>query len=369
MKTKLFILACFLFAGKIAYSQATYTMPVSGIQTDTACGGMFYDSGGPAGNYSNNENGIMIFCPAVTGQYVMMQFTSITLNDGGDRLRIFGGTDTLGIPLLNLAGFTSMAGCGTTIVSNVAGGCLTVHFRTDVSGFTMGWRAVLYCVPTPSAAPPLGMNCANPVSIPSIPFSDNGCTECLSNSYQTQAGICNATYAGEDRVYQYTAAGTETVCITMSNTTGNPALAVYQGCPGSGGTCISPTPMVGNDSMQVTFPSAGTYYIIIDETFGYSCYDLSITPPCIVGIDEHEFKDGVMIFPNPVTNELRIQNSELRIKQIEIYNAFGEKVLEKYLPSGVPLQTIIIADLTPAIYFISLIDAENDLVTKKIVKR
>src|SRR5712675_3454519 len=93
-KTIKLILLCSLFAGKAAHAQMVYNMPVTGTQTDTVCGGIFYDSGGPAANYANSANGILVFYPAVTGQFVMMTFTSISLGDATDRLRIFSGTDT-----------------------------------------------------------------------------------------------------------------------------------------------------------------------------------------------------------------------------------------------------------------------------------
>lgn len=371
MKAKLCILICFLLAGQIAYPQAIYTMPVTGTQTDTVCGGMFYDSGGPVGNYSNNGNGILVFCPAIPGQFVMLSFTSINLADAGDRLRIFSGTDTLGIPSFNVAGPTTSAGCGAVVISNdSSSGCLTVHFRSDAVINASGWRAILYCNPTMSVIPP-GTNCANPVSISSIPFIHTGqCTECMINDYQTQSGICNTTYAGEDRVYQYTTTGPETVCITMSNTTGSSTLAIYQGCPGTTAVvCLTPTPMVGNDSMQFTFPAAGTYYIIIDEPTNYSCYDLSITP-CNVGIDEQENPaDGVLIFPNPITNEFTIYGLHFTIVNIEIYNMLEEKVYSRQLEtSNQEPVTVNVSDLPRGIYFVTIAIGDNNSITRKIVK-
>jgi hypothetical protein len=189
----------------------------------------------------------------------------------------------------------------------------------------------------------------------------------MGNDYQSQTGICNTTYAGEDRVYKYTAAGPETVCITMSNTTGNPTLAIYQGCPGSVGVCATPTPMVGNDSMQFTFPAAGTYYIIIDEPTGYSCYDLNITPPCIVGIDEQKILGGVLVFPNPVTDELKIESSFFPIQSIEICNLLEEKIFYSISKQESKIY-LDLRPLPPGIYFIKLLDKKNNSVSRKIVK-
>ncbi len=369
MKAKQFFLLCFLLAGKISYSQLVYNMPATGTQTDTVCGGIFYDSGGPAANYANSANGILVFYPAIAGQFVMMTFTSIGLGDATDRLRIFSGTDTTTVPLFNVAGPTSSAGCGATLVStDSACGCLTVHFQSGSTFNASGWRALLYCNPTISIIPP-GTNCANPVSISSIPFTDsNQCTECMLNDYQTQSGICNVGYAGEDKVYRYTATGPETVCITTYNATGNTTLAIYSGCPGAGGFCITPTPMVGNDSLQITFPGAGTYYIIVDATSGFSCYSLDIVS-CIVGINENKNpKDGVLIFPNPAANELRIENADLRIKVIEFYNTIGKKVFQFQNPGLKSQISVDISKLPSGIYFIRMTDADNKSVTGKFVR-
>ncbi len=264
-----------------------YYVPVSGsLGPYSTCGSPFYDSqnDNPV-NYSNNVNGLVKFCPAVAGQYVTISFTSLTLADAGDRLRIFSGTpvstltaDTSAVPLFNIVGFTNSAGCGSVVTSNVSGGCLTVHFRTDISGVAAGWVASVSCSPTPSAGPLAGTSCALPTVIAALPYTvTNHTTQCYLNDYQSQAGICSAGLAGEDHVYQYTATGPECTSITISGaSSASLSLAVYSGCPGSGGSCITPTPQTGNSSAQVTFPSAGTYYIIVDAPSGFVNYNLSI---------------------------------------------------------------------------------------------
>jgi hypothetical protein len=267
-----------------------YYVPASGTLGPVySCGSPFYDSAlDLAVNYANGENGLTKLCPAVASQYVTISFTSITLNDAGDRLRIFSGTpastftaDTSGIPLFNLAGPTSSAGCGSTITSNVSGGCLTAHFKSDAVGNSAGWVSNLTCSPTPSPGPLPGSTCANAIVISALPYNvNNHTTQCYGADYTSQTGICNTSYTGEDRVYQYTSTGPECTSITLSGTSGTPTLSVYSGCPGSAGTvCLTPIPQSGNSTAQVTFPSAGTYYIIVDNAGGptaFSSYNLNI---------------------------------------------------------------------------------------------
>lgn len=120
------------------------------------CNSPFYDSqlDNPV-NYSNNVNGLVKFCPAVMGQYTTITFSSISLHDGGDRLKIFAGSsastfasDTISVPLFIAVGPMSVAG-GPSITSTVPGGCLTAQFHTDAMGVAAGWVANITCSPSP----------------------------------------------------------------------------------------------------------------------------------------------------------------------------------------------------------------------------
>ena len=258
----------------------TYYVPNSGtLGPYSTCGGAFYDSQlDPGANYTSNRNGYVTFCSAMPSQFVSITFTSMVLNDAGDILKIYSGTG-LGGPLLQTftGPLNTTSFCGAVVSQDLSGGCLTAQFQTDAgAGVAAGWVGSIACSPTTSATP-AGTTCANPTIISALPYTGSAhTTQCYLNDYMSQSGICNSTYNGEDRVYQYIANGPECTSISMSGTTNSPALAIYQGCPGSGGVCLTPTPMVGNNSMQFTFPSSGTYYIIIDETSGYSTYTLNI---------------------------------------------------------------------------------------------
>jgi hypothetical protein len=119
--------------------------------------------------------------------------------------------------------------------------------------------------------PVTGLTCANAVNIAALPYNVAGeSTACMGNDYTAATpGICNGTFAfGEDKVYSYTATGTECISITLTGTSTNDiGFAVYQGCPGGGGVCIgSGGPATSNIlSGSVTLPAAGTYYIMIDS--------------------------------------------------------------------------------------------------------
>ncbi|HLG35075.1 MAG TPA: hypothetical protein VI757_09360, partial [Bacteroidia bacterium] len=57
----------------------------------------------------------------------------------------------------------------------------------------------------------------------------------------------------------------------------------------------------------------------------------------LVGINEAEnFDNNILIFPNPTTNEIRIQNTEGRIESVEVWDVMGELCLRALTPSPSP---------------------------------
>ncbi len=58
------------------------------------CNSVFTDSGGENGNYSNNENIIITFCPENSGGVVTLQFFSFNTETAWDGMMIYNGPDT-----------------------------------------------------------------------------------------------------------------------------------------------------------------------------------------------------------------------------------------------------------------------------------
>jgi len=111
----------------------------------TTCMGLFYDSGGASGNYSNYEDFIMTFNPLTTGNKIIANFSFFELeyhsNCNYDRLMIFDGPDI----------YASLIGtyCGTdspgTIISSHNTGTLTFQFHSDNFITKPGWIANISC--------------------------------------------------------------------------------------------------------------------------------------------------------------------------------------------------------------------------------
>ncbi len=119
------------------------------------CGSVVYDTGGPGGNYGDNQNYTVTYCPDDPGDVVTLDFTSFELEPGGlfgpyDFLNIYDGPST-GNPQLGTWLGTNGPG---TITSTHPSGCLTLGFVSDGSETYPGWSAIVSCDPPPP--PPSG---------------------------------------------------------------------------------------------------------------------------------------------------------------------------------------------------------------------
>ena len=110
--------------------------------TVTTCDALFYDSGGPDGNYGNNLNYTMTFYPASEGAKVCVDFEEFNTESNYDFLRIYDGTSTSATQIGNYSGTLSP---GTVTATNTAG-ALTFEFTSDNSVSKSGWVATVSCV-------------------------------------------------------------------------------------------------------------------------------------------------------------------------------------------------------------------------------
>ncbi len=139
---KLLLPFIFLFFAFLLPAQ-NYLMNNTAVQD---CSGTFYDSGGGAGNYGNNESFTKTFCSdGSSGTHVQLNFSGIDLA-GGDLLCFYDGPNTAA-PLLACSD-DYPPGQPFIVQATAANpsGCLTVQFESDGTGTATGWSAVLSCV-------------------------------------------------------------------------------------------------------------------------------------------------------------------------------------------------------------------------------
>ncbi len=152
MKKILFLFA-FLFSF-IAANAQTY-IATNGTTTYNTCSGTFYDSGGPAGNYGNNENSVTTFC-ATGGQCIQVNITGLSLRPG-DILTAHDGPTTADP---QIGGWTSTTVAPGVLTSTT--GCLTLWFTSNGSTTRAGWVAQISCITCPTPAdythPTIGIN-------------------------------------------------------------------------------------------------------------------------------------------------------------------------------------------------------------------
>ncbi len=192
-----------------------YYHPTTGVQNTFSggcqvhtCSGMYYDDGGPTGDYSNNINSIYwTFCPDQVGQCISMDFYWIDIEDSW----LWGCYDWLYIkdgPTQNSPDL--FAGCGTgnlgVYTANNPSGCLTIRFYSDGSINWEGWEAAISCVPCAVAANNGGnSDCENPVTVCSnanISDISNGpginstCGGCITNENYTNFYVFRPQFTG-----------------------------------------------------------------------------------------------------------------------------------------------------------------------------
>lgn len=103
------------------------------ITTVTSASGSLYDSGGPTGNYGNDERRLWLIQPA-SAATVTAQFTQFNIENNWDFMFIYDGATT-NAPLIGKYTGTNSPG---TITST--GGSLLIEFRSDCATVAAGWQ-------------------------------------------------------------------------------------------------------------------------------------------------------------------------------------------------------------------------------------
>ncbi len=77
----------------------------------------------------------------------------------------------------------------------------------------------------------------------------------------------------------------------------------------------------------------------------------------------------ICVYPNPVDDRIMIKNLPSEPIEISIFNTMGQKVFNKRNVSSERNHITIISNLKPGLYYIRIISINNELLTKKIIKR
>ncbi len=112
------------------------------VTTYTAGSGTLYDSGGPTGNYSDDERETYLIAPSGAAT-VTATFNSFDIENNWDYLFIYDGSSTID-PLIGQYTGTNSPG----IVSS-SGGSMLIEFRSDCATTNPGWEVDWSTTPGP----------------------------------------------------------------------------------------------------------------------------------------------------------------------------------------------------------------------------
>ena len=141
----LFTLLFIISMSTLSYGQLYFLNSTTNNTTINTCNGTFYDSGGAGGNYGNNQNFTVTFCPnqANTGIELSFPFSQLQLA-AGDQLCFYDGNSTtaplIGCSTSSMPFFVIQATAANT------SGCITVQFTSDGTGNAAGWQANISCI-------------------------------------------------------------------------------------------------------------------------------------------------------------------------------------------------------------------------------
>ncbi len=132
------------------FVQTEFTIDETGSDL---CEGTLYDTGGPTGNYSGNENHIFTICPDTPPECLLFTLSQYNMENGNDNLIFYDG------PSINSPVITSIIdGTNNSNGENIGGvcypiaassGCLTIQFISNTfsqfEGFAGTWECADEC--------------------------------------------------------------------------------------------------------------------------------------------------------------------------------------------------------------------------------
>jgi hypothetical protein len=260
-------------------------------QTTTACIGTLYDSGGPLGNYGNNQNNWTFnIRPQATG-CIEVTVDSFSTEANVDTLLIYDGLTN--VLLDKISGLTNRP-----VVFQAATSWIRVVFKSDISvnarGFKLSWKSSLAC------SAPIPTSCAAPEIIPSLPFVKTNATNCNDAINTITSSPCSSTansfLGGKDHVYRFTSTGGQCVSVVLSNippfngglgTQTGINVGLYRNCPsGANSECVAVGKLnTARDSSvikNISLTLAGDYFLVVSSREACTSYNIKMdTVSCL----------------------------------------------------------------------------------------
>lgn len=266
-------------------------------------GDCFIISVSGVGTLNNTSNGLTRVCFSITGSRpkdydIILKApdgtTATLVNDAGSTsgtynngicFTDFGPTDALASwpGTIQEGNYTPTSLFSTTFNSpgTNANGDWTICIRDDNSSGgdgTINYASLTFGQVTPETTPN-ATTCANAVAITPPFFRSNIDVGASSDNYDSG---CSGIISGNDYVLSYTPASDTYLSLTANYdaTSNGPSVAIFDGCPDSGPTCVASDKMGTFDTYirltAVPLTGGTTYYIVCSSDFSSSSENLDL---------------------------------------------------------------------------------------------
>ena len=194
---------------KTAYINVVNGITMCSVNTTSLSAGTLFDSGGPSGNYNNNENCTLLINPGCASS-ITLSFQNFNTESYYDELLVYDGSNTSGTLLLTAY--------GNYIPSSVTAlsGQMFIKWASNAtntfSGFQASWASVLRTNQPPIAQ--FTPSSLAPVYNVPVNFTDN--TTQYPNIWQWDFGD-GSTSTLENPSHSYTTSGTKTITLIATN--------------------------------------------------------------------------------------------------------------------------------------------------------
>tara|TARA_R110000850_G_scaffold277086_1_gene422458 strand:- start:204355 stop:207537 length:3183 start_codon:yes stop_codon:yes gene_type:complete len=341
-----------------------------------ACGDVFTDTGGPDGDYSNNEDITWTITPDEVDDFVTVIFTEFDVEANWDALYVYDGPDTSS-PLISsgnpptTSGFPAGGFYGTDIpgpfASTHPSGALTFRFLSDGSVPRPGWVADVVCAPVP---PPNDLiENAISVTAETQPYTDPEVRLQYATNELLNPDGC--AIAGTPGVwYSFTAEIDGTAEASITDPAGASFVLFYEAPSEDVGdeTDLSFSPEPDNQcgpstASTITTVAGQSYYIFVLNNGGPSDVVIDISGSLLSTIDNTI--DGFTFYPNPAMDVINM-SAKAMLDNVSMYNMLGQKVLEQNI--GATTSQLDVANLASGTYLMK-VSAEGQTGTYQIIKR
>ena len=304
------------WVGPIKATPGSYNLPTTGEYSVILCGGHIYDNGGPTEEYDSECDVTLVINPEVAGQLVHLTGTFEVESDY-DNLAIYDGSDISGTKL-----FDSDVDSTLDMVSIT--GPLTLHFTSDASVQYFGFDILVTCEggPTPDT-------CEAPTDLTATPDLSDGSIQ-LDWNQQGTPDSWTISYKQIDTA-PWSTVTTTTHPYTLTGMGSNVEYQVF---------------VVANCGEQTS-----------DESEHISFF--------IPGVHDY-LMSTTKLYPNPTTGKFRIENSELSIQKVEVYDVYG-KLMQAVEVNG-NVVDLDASAYAAGMYFVR-IACEKGIVTKPFIKK